>query len=173
MRRWQVLEVWVKEHGWTRGAELGVFQGATFLYLLERCPQLTLIGVDTWTPQPDKQVLYAEGGRSYAAFDLERFAREVASKAAVFGDRAILYRGLTVDVAQLVPDASLDFVFIDADHLEEGVRSDITAWRCKVRAGGVLCGHDYQQCFPGVRCAVDDLCRGFTLHDDTVWAVTV
>jgi hypothetical protein len=172
-RRWDVLEGWVKANGWTRGAELGVFRGATFLHLLRRCSGLTLIGVDTWTPQPDKQLLADEGGRSYEAHDLAGYERDVRAVAAGFGSRAVIHKGLTIDVADRVADASLDFVFIDADHLEEGVRADIYAWRPKIRSGGVLCGHDYHPDFPGVIRAVDDLCPGFTLHDDTVWAVTV
>jgi hypothetical protein len=46
--------------------------------------------------------------------------------------------------AELYDDASLDMVFVDADHRYECVRSDIEAWRSKVRSGGLLCGHDYK-----------------------------
>ena len=43
----------------------------------------------------------------------------------------------------MFPDGSVDFCFIDADHTPKGVRRDMTAWWPKVRAGGLLGGHDY------------------------------
>jgi hypothetical protein len=54
-------------------------------------------------------------------------------------------------------DASLDFVYIDADHHEEFVREDIRLWLPKVKPGGILAGHDYSEKEVGVRRAVDDL----------------
>jgi predicted O-methyltransferase YrrM len=42
-------------------------------------------------------------------------------------------------------DASLDAVFIDADHSEEAVTRDIAAWLPKVKRGGVIAGHDVDQ----------------------------
>jgi len=42
-----------------------------------------------------------------------------------------------------VPDGSLDFVYIDADHTFDHVMSDIIWWARKVRYGGIVAGHDY------------------------------
>jgi predicted O-methyltransferase YrrM len=53
-------------------------------------------------------------------------------------------------------NATLDFVFIDADHSYEGVKKDIVAWLPKVKKGGVLAGHDYAWT-PGIRQAVDEV----------------
>ncbi len=39
-------------------------------------------------------------------------------------------------------DASVDFVFIDADHAYDAVKKDIDAWLPKVRNGGIVSGHD-------------------------------
>lgn len=49
----------------------------------------------------------------------------------------------SVEAAATFADASLDFVFIDADHAFESVCADIRAWLPKVRPGGVLAGHDW------------------------------
>lgn len=49
-------------------------------------------------------------------------------------------------------DGSIDAVFIDADHSEEAVFADIQAWLPKVKKGGIISGHDYDE--PGVRNAV-------------------
>ena len=48
----------------------------------------------------------------------------------------------SVAAAAAFSDASLDFVFIDADHSYAATKADIEAWRSKVRPGGILCGHD-------------------------------
>ena len=45
--------------------------------------------------------------------------------------------------ATLFANASLDFVFIDADHSQASVQADIHAWRPKLRPGGILAGHDW------------------------------
>ena len=63
-------------------------------------------------------------------------------------------RGESIRVAELYENESLDFVFIDGNHIYEAVKADINAWFPKIKKGGVLAGHDYQ--FPGVRRAVDE-----------------
>lgn len=52
-------------------------------------------------------------------------------------------RMTSLEAAECYDDKSLDFVFIDAQHDYESVKSDILAWRPKVRIGGILSGHDY------------------------------
>jgi uncharacterized Rossmann fold enzyme/SAM-dependent methyltransferase len=168
IRRWQVLEALVKEHGWTRGAEVGVKEGFTFLYLLERCPNLALIGVDIFEARPGLEV---EGGESNVGANLpEHEVRLRKTIAAQYPGRATLVKAFSVDAAKDVADGSLDFVFIDADHREESVRADIEAWRPKVKPGGMLTGHDAQNKFSGVLKAVNDLCLGWIRFPDSVWA---
>ena len=49
----------------------------------------------------------------------------------------------SVKAACLFEDESIDFVFIDASHDYNSVKSDIMAWYPKVKKGGVIAGHDY------------------------------
>jgi predicted O-methyltransferase YrrM len=51
--------------------------------------------------------------------------------------------GPSVEIAQRFRDGSLDAVFIDGDHGYAACAADIAAWRPKVRAGGIVAGHDY------------------------------
>jgi hypothetical protein len=44
--------------------------------------------------------------------------------------------------SEIFVDGILDLVFIDGDHRFEAVKADIMSWFPKVRAGGILCGHD-------------------------------
>lgn len=41
-------------------------------------------------------------------------------------------------------DASIDFLFIDADHSYPAIARDIDAWLPKVKPGGMISGHDYK-----------------------------
>jgi hypothetical protein len=78
-------------------------------------------------------------------------------------------RATSLQAARLFEDKSLDFVFIDAAHDFESVRADIQAWRPKVKPGGVLAGHDYLACWPGVILAVEQAFAGKARIFDTCW----
>lgn len=170
IRRWHVLEKWIKEHGWRKGVELGVLKGDTFLYLLSHCSNLELVGVDTWEPRLDQEPLREEGGRSYAEHDLTKYENDVCAAAFEHGSRAMIIKLSTVEAASYFPNHSFDFVFVDADHTYLGVKADIEAWMPKVKKGGVLCGHDANNPpFPGVARALNELCPGWTEHPDHVW----
>lgn len=68
------------------------------------------------------------------------------------------YRMSSEDAVGKFGDDSLDLVFIDADHTYRACRDDISRWLPKVRPGGILCGHDYNDDnFLGVTEAVHDL----------------
>ena len=49
----------------------------------------------------------------------------------------------SVDAAKLVPDKSLDYIYIDGDHTYEGLMKDLNAWYPKLADGGMISGHDY------------------------------
>jgi GR25 family glycosyltransferase involved in LPS biosynthesis len=70
-------------------------------------------------------------------------------------------RMTSIEAAKTFEDCSLDFVFIDASHKYEDVKNDIIAWLPKVKAGGVIAGHDYYideyDYFPGVKKAVNEI----------------
>ncbi len=59
------------------------------------------------------------------------------------GPRFKLFRGDSVETAAQFVDGGFDWVYIDADHHYENVKRDIEAWYPKVRAGGIVAGHDY------------------------------
>ena len=77
--------------------------------------------------------------------DAEHEARyqKACSVAARYGDRCAVLRMDSVEAAALFAPKSLDFVYLDGDHSLAGVRRDLEAWWPKVRAGGVIAGHDY------------------------------
>ena len=78
----------------------------------------------------------------------------------------------SVDATKDFPDRSLDAVYIDAEHDEESVYSDIKAWRPKIKLGGFLCGHDYW--LPYIQEILNK--EGFkriTVSPDTSWIVPI
>lgn len=69
----------------------------------------------------------------------------------------------SLEAAQLYPDKSLDFVFIDASHDYDNVKADILAWRPKIKPNGFMGGHDFHSLFPGVVQAVTETVPEFKL----------
>jgi hypothetical protein len=161
-KRFQFLAHMAERYGWTAGAELGLWEGRTISYLLGSCPGLSMIGVDLWQMQPDNP-----GPEGYEGWDHDKHERTARQRLRMFGDRARIIKALTVEAAREVEDASLDFVFVDADHSEAGCRADIAAWLPKIKPTGWIAGHDIN--WPGVRAAVDDLAPGYLIASDVVW----
>lgn len=120
------------------GAEVGVLDGWSAEVLLRTFPRLNLWLVDAWKPfvgncgLDNKDATYFENAYEAAQF-WTRFA----------ASRRFTLRQSSPNAALRFADASLDFVFIDANHTYEHVRDDIFAWWPKLRAGGIMAGHDY------------------------------
>jgi predicted O-methyltransferase YrrM len=159
-RRGAWLEMMAKRYGWTLGAEIGVWYGQTFFHLLDTVPGLVLFGVDIWTN---------EGPAPSHHTDQEANRREVLARVGLYGGRAAIIEKPSLEAAKRFDDASLDFVFIDADHSFAAVCDDIKAWSPKVKPGGFVTGHDYD--WAEVREAVDLLVPDSKVDDgsDFVW----
>lgn len=122
--------------GPVKGAEVGVWRGHMSAALLQR-PDLELYMVDDWIGNEE----FASLG--YGPDDQmanKAMAVEQTSFAAV---RRHVVHNTSVVAAEGCEDGSLDFVFIDAEHSYDSVKSDISAWLPKLKPGGLLCGHDY------------------------------
>ena len=120
-------------------AEIGV-QRAYFAHeLLSRCPGITsYLGVDLWVTQASY-----DDGANVDNSTQGRIYEEARERLKPFGDRWRLWRQDSISAAAQVPDGSIDFVYLDARHDYRSVQDDILAWAPKVRAGGILAGHDY------------------------------
>lgn len=120
-----------------RGAEVGVQYGV----FSERIAQHYtghLLCVDLWLDEPI----------------LAECRQRLSNK-----ERFTMWQMPSVEAAKQVPDLSLDFVYIDANHFKEFVLQDIAAWYPKVRHGGIFAGHDYCH-YPDIEViqAVDEWC---------------
>jgi hypothetical protein len=169
--RWQTLERFIKENEWKCGAELGVWYGETFKYLIRSCPDLYLIGVDLYAEQPNndgpQRYLPGEDGHGW---EHERYYTDIKTFCAEHPGRGVIIRDHTIKAAERVEDASLDFVFIDADHSTSGVDADITHWKPKVKKGGYIIGHDIH--WPTVKAAVEmHFGSNYKTEQDFIWYV--
>lgn len=137
--------------GYTRGVEVGVWSGRFSKVLCESIPGLELTCVDPWQSYAE----YREPKNDQSLLDAAYL--EACERLIPF--RCTVMRMTSVDAARLVPDRSVDFVYIDGNHTREFVLQDLAAWTPKVRCGGIVAGHDYhllpRQPFIQVREAVD------------------
>jgi SAM-dependent methyltransferase len=62
--------------------------------------------------------------------------------------RVHIHRGLSHEVLAAFPDASFDWIYIDADHSYAGVQRDATVAAEKVRPGGFLVFNDFAHVDP-------------------------
>mgnify|MGYP001618009763 CR=1 FL=1 len=122
--------------GFTKGVEVGVERGAYSEVLLRENPLLHLSCVDYWRPY----VGYRDhvDGRKLAGF-----YAETAQRLKPFSARISLIRDLSIEAAKAFADGSFDFVYLDGNHAFEYLTADLAAWSPKVRAGGIIAGHDF------------------------------
>lgn len=128
-------------HFFTRGAEVGVKKGLFSKVLCEGVPNLKLKCIDPYLPTPELDWDTAESYFAEAKDNLKGFNVEHIKKTSKHA------------AAEDVPKWSLDFVYIDADHRFDSVMQDIIIWTQRVRPGGIVSGHDYDN--PDVKAAVD------------------
>lgn len=161
------------------GAEIGVFAGDMSRQLLDRS-DLQLLMVDSW--EGDGKAYAGDSGDWHSGLtqtkqdDYRASAQRVASASG----RGSIIAARSGEAAKFVADGTLDFVFIDADHSYDGVKADIAAWLPKLKPGGLLSGHDYDNPeFPkfGVARAVDEFVAGaglqLELGANLTWFVSV
>lgn len=125
--------------GYTSGAEIGVWYGAFSEKLCLANPALRLLCVDAWAVYPGWSMTKREG----AALEALMADAYVSAQKTLAAYPCELRRGFSVAIAPTIPDRSLDFVYIDANHAYDAVLEDLRLWAPKVKVGGVISGHDY------------------------------
>ena len=149
--------------------EVGVAAGGHSRMMLEMAKFDQIYMVDVWDAEHE-----------YNAGESVGWYESCCNLAGEYSDRCTIIRDLSAVASLQFADASLDFVFIDADHSYDGIFVDLRMWYPKVRSGGVMAGHDYVDWAGyGVIKAVDDFVAEHGLqmtllpvepHDNPVWA---
>lgn len=155
-----------------RVVEVGCWLGRSTTYVGRLCRTLgaELTCVDTWAGSSD---------RFDAAYRAQLAARDVEAEfrahLEALGATPTVVRRPSVDAAASFDEGSLDLVFLDASHDEAAVGADLRAWWPRLRAGGVLAGHDFGDRHPGVVSASTAFARerGREIHRaaGTLWWV--
>jgi hypothetical protein len=57
--------------------------------------------------------------------------------------RVKVIRDFSKNASLMFEDDYFDFIYIDADHTYEAVKSDLESWYPKLKKGGIMSGHDY------------------------------
>src|SRR6267378_4361777 len=113
-----------------QGAEIGVQRGHFSEHLLRYWKGQTLFCVDPWMHFNSGE--YIEPRDNVTDTVHEDYYREALTRLHPFGSRARVLRETSTEGAARIPDGSLDFVFIDAQHHYSAVKADIAAWAGKV-----------------------------------------
>ena len=145
-------------------AEIGSFEGVSTM-LFSQCVD-TVYSIDCY----DYKV--PETGRIPSHDQLFVDAEKVFIARTKDIPNIVKIRKTSVEASKDFPDKSLDAVYIDAEHDEDSVRSDIQTWRPKIKFGGILSGHDYYH--PHIQKILNE--EGFTnitVAPDSSWAVQI
>ncbi|MHC4302555.1 MAG: class I SAM-dependent methyltransferase [Planctomycetota bacterium] len=143
-------------------AEIGVAEGHYSLEILQwGVPRLYM--VDLWEHVPGIRGDLGETNEVHQS----RY-EEAMERVSEFGDKAVILRGLSVDMANAVVNGLLGFVHIDSTHEYKDVLEDLEAWYPKLVSGGIMSGHDYLNMDWGVNQAVTEFARDMGVHVHTV-----
>ncbi len=139
------------------GAEVGVRDGFFSEVLLSIWRGRLLLSIDAWREFGTDEYLDRS---NVAQTEHDNNLKATRDRLERYGTRSQVHKALSVEFAETLMPASLDFAYLDARHDFEGVTEDLEAWADKVRPGGILCGHDYVDGFFldgdfGVKTAVD------------------
>jgi hypothetical protein len=93
--------------------------------------------VDTWRGSPGVDN-HAKIISNYDVYETFRHNVRAAGAESV----VTAHRLTSIEAAENWPEATVDMVFIDADHRFASVQEDIAAWLPKLRPGGTMAGHD-------------------------------
>jgi len=136
------LPVLCRDLGFRRGAEIGVWKGAYAASFCAASPKMHMLCVDPWQSYPAWQ----DTKNSLEPAAQERLMAEAYQSALrnLKPYNVTIHREFSHNTAQFIPDASLDFVYIDSNHVYDAVVEDLTLWAPKVRSGGIVAGHDFR-----------------------------
>jgi hypothetical protein len=122
------------------GAEIGVHKGYLSRYLLDVLQPSQLHLIDPWYLD-GADWTWGSGDRSTTnalAEIVRRYAGELTS------GRVVLHIGFDLEVLAGMPDASLDWVYLDTTHAEVHTLAELELLRLKVKPGGLITGDDWR-----------------------------
>ena len=148
LKREPLIKQVITERNYKTIAEVGVYRGWFSKHLYETNPEKLYL-IDPW------QKFSKEVFSDYTDYDQKKWDdlhQMVSNK--FKSKNVIIMRETSESASKKFTNASLDLVYIDANHTYDYVKMDLGFWMSKVKKGGMLCGHDYQ--LKSVKKAVDE-----------------
>ena len=136
------VQLWVQfvlRHDLKTIAELGVFKGEFAEAPLKSCPLIsTYYLIDPWRHLADWNKAANKDDQTF-----EGLYEEVLTRTQPWESKRVVLRGRTAEVAHAIPQGSLDFAYVDADHTLRGITIDLIQIWPKVSQGGFVGGDDF------------------------------
>jgi hypothetical protein len=131
--------------------EIGVMAGVFSKLILNTLKPKKLFLIDPWEVGADKNspTTHYQGNMTHLATAYstnnelthvkDLFSTEIKNK------QVELQKGFSYDIVHKFPDKYFDFIYIDATHIYECVKADLTQYLPKLKDDGLMCGHDYSE----------------------------
>jgi hypothetical protein len=149
------------------GAEIGVHLGDFSQRILDSVSPRELHLIDPWEYQASdtyKLAWYGGGAKGGQRELDDRHSRVLKRfKQDIRAGRVKVHRGYSTEILSQFPDRSLDWVYIDGNHMYDFVKQDLALSLRKVKPGGFITGDDYTEegwWEGGVKKAVDEFAGG-------------
>lgn len=143
--------------------EIGTYQGEFTDLMYKRLRPSKLYTIDPFEKitEPITKRDYYTGSHSshrilYSDSNTLKMVQKLLSEQ-IENDKIIIDINLSIDAVINYPKNYFDFIYIDACHLYECVKSDLELYFPKLKKGGFMAGHDYGDF--GVTQAVDEFCQ--------------
>lgn len=153
-----VYDYIIEKYDTAKFVEIGVWRGQSVCYaaveIINKNKNITIDAIDTWEGSPQEDLHLVDPFEENSLYDI--FLKNIEPVKHIITP----VRMDSVQASSRYEDRSLDFVFIDGSHLYEAVKADIQAWLPKVKLGGFIGGHDYNNSnepLNGVQKAVDEV----------------
>lgn len=128
----------INKLGYKKIIELGVRDGKHLDKFVNSNAEV-IIGCDLWL---DSDNIY-ENDKKFTQLQQDNMYNNLINKYKL-DNRVQIIKHDSSTLSNNYENDYFDLVFIDADHSYEGATKDINAWYSKVRSGGIICGHDYE-----------------------------
>jgi glycosyltransferase involved in cell wall biosynthesis len=123
----------------TTVCEVGVRDGENLFNLVTDEVEFAL-GVDIWrnTDVP------SENDLNFSQAELDQQYKNVLEKTYNYKGRVCISRKFSHEAAQDFPNEYFDYIYLDADHTYNAVKRDLESWWPKLKKGGLIGLHDYE-----------------------------
>lgn len=136
------LDMWAKvlsEAKPEETLEIGVWKGDFAEYILRKCPNINrYYMIDPWATLPDWNKPFNVEPKVF-----EEVYNEAMLKTEFAKQKITVLRGTTQAMIDDIPDASLDYAYIDGDHTLRGITIDLIKLLPKMKLGGLIGGDDF------------------------------